>query len=316
ISLSASMGISLFPWDGDNAEVLLRCSDAAMYQAKQQGSEVALFYSGSPHQPMPERQHVMQGLRRALDKNEFVLHYQPRVDTTGWRVCGVETLVRWNHPDLGLLYPSRFIPLAEEMGMIVPIGDWVLRRACRQVFEWNAQRTEPPLRLSVNLSSREFGHRRIQNTVERALVDTSFPAHWLELELTEGSLMRNESETGERLRPLHDMGIGIAIDDFGTGYSSLGRLRNFPIDALKIDRSFVRDITSNPADAAIVSAIITMAHGMQLRVTAEGVEARDQCSLLTSKGCDELQGFLFGHPVSPETLVHSLLEEPSKAVLN
>ncbi|TMQ60147.1 MAG: EAL domain-containing protein [Candidatus Eisenbacteria bacterium] len=316
ISVSASMGISLFPWDGDNAEVLLRCADAAMYQAKQQGSEAALFYSGSPHQPMPERLHVMQGLRRAVEQDEFVLHYQPRVDAGDWTVCGVETLVRWNHPELGLLYPSRFIPLAEEMGMIVPIGEWVLHHACRQVGEWNGTRPGAPLRLSVNLSSREFGHRRVQSTVERALGDTHFSPRWLELELTEGGLMRNELETSETLRGLHDMGIGIAIDDFGTGYSSLGRLRNFPIDALKIDRSFVRDITSSAGDAAIVAAIITMAHGMGLRVTAEGVEAHDQRTLLTTQGCDEMQGFLFGHPVAPEQLVSSLLETESSVVLN
>ena len=308
ILLSASMGISLFPWDGDNAEVLLRCSDAAMYQAKQQGSDAAVFYSGSPHQPMPERMHVMQGLRRALEQDEFVLHYQPRVDTAGGNVCGVETLLRWNHPELGLLYPSRFVPLAEEMGMIVPIGEWVLRRSCRQVSEWNAHRPEAPLRLSVNLSSREFGHRRIHSPVRRALLDTRFSPSSLELELTEGGLMRNEVETGERLRTLHDMGIGIAIDDFGTGYSSLGRLRNFPIDALKIDRSFVRDIALDRGDAAIVEAIITMAHGMRLRVTAEGVEAHDQRAVLTEQGCDEMQGYLFGHPVCAEDLADSLLE--------
>ncbi len=304
VAMSASMGISVYPWDGEDADGLLRSADSAMYQAKQEGS-VAVFCSGSMRQPMPERLHIMQGLRRAVENDELVVHYQARVDAHSWATCGVEALVRWEHPQLGLLYPSQFIPLAEEMGMMRRLGEWVLHRACETVRDWNEDRPGTPLRLSVNLSSREFEDRRVCSTIQHVLAETGFEPRWLELELTEGGLMRNEIDTGATLRSLRDMGIGIAIDDFGTGYSSLGRLRHFPIDGLKIDRSFVRGITTNPIDDAIVSAIVMMGHGMNMRVTAEGVEEDQQRTWLAAQDCDELQGFLFGQPAAAETMAEA-----------
>ena len=308
--VSASIGIGLYPNDGESPEALMRAADLAMYRAKQRGSAHYEFHSDSLRLGPPERQLLGSRLRHALEDAEFVLHYQPRIDARSGKVVGTEVLLRWEHPEWGLVLPSRFIPLAEEMGLIESIGEWVMRRACAQAQEWNAAGAGEPLLVSVNLSSREFGGKHLRQTVERALHDSGLTPSALELELTESGLARNEGEAIVSLRELHAMGVRISIDDFGTGYSSMSRLRRFPIDALKIDRSFVEEVVTDRGDAAIVAALITMGHGMRLRVTAEGVEAADQMAFLRRHECDEMQGYFFGAPQSPESIVRLLANPP------
>jgi len=307
--VSVSMGISVYPDDADSAASLLRNADAAMYRAKDQGDSFYQFYSRTLAYEASDRLLLSNSLRQAVERQEFVLHYQPRVDTSSGRIVALEVLLRWQHPTRGLLAPDSFLALAEETGLIVPIGQWVLWNACAQCQAWRLSGLATDLQISINLSAREFSRKELRSTVARALNDTRLPASCLELELTESGIMREQEATSATMRELNDMGVRITIDDFGTGYSSLARLKQFPIDALKIDRSFVSDLTTDQSDTAIVNAIITMGHGLRLRVIAEGVEEGEQVALLKRSGCHEMQGYYFSAPQPPDGIA-SLLAAP------
>ena len=308
--VSASVGISLYPDDADSAEALLRTADAAMYRAKEQGHDVHQFYSRALASEAAGRLLLGNSLRHAIEEKEFFLHYQPRVSAHNGEIVGMEALLRWQHPTRGLLKPAQFVPLAEEMGLMVPIGHWVLWNACAQGQAWRLSGLASDLQISVNLSAREFSRKDLRRTVERVLDDTRLPPSCLELELTESGIMRDEEATTGTLRELNEMGVRITIDDFGTGYSSLTRLKAFPINALKIDRSFVKDLTKTRCDTAIVTAIITMGHGLELRVIAEGVEEAEQMELLKLQGCDEMQGYYFSAPQPPDRIAGLLANPP------
>jgi EAL domain-containing protein (putative c-di-GMP-specific phosphodiesterase class I) len=240
-------------------------------------------------------------LRRALERREFLLHYQPKFSLQTGAMTGVEALIRWQHPDLGLVSPLDFIGIAEESGLILPIGEWVMRDACQQVKRWHDEGLRR-VTLAVNLSSKQFRYSRLKETLAGILAETGFDPRYLEFEITESMLMEGSVAVREVLSDLKTLGISISVDDFGTGYSSLSYLKRFPIDALKIDRTFVRDIPANQDDAAIVRAIIAMSHSLRMKVIAEGVETEDQQQFLRSEGCDEIQGYLSGRPVPPEEL--------------
>jgi diguanylate cyclase (GGDEF)-like protein len=295
--VTASMGISLYPDDGEDADMLVRNADAAMYRAKEQGRDSHRLYAPPMNEMATERLALEGALRRALANDELVLHYQPLVEIGSGRLHGVEALLRWRHPEKGLLWPSDFLALAESTGLILPIGPWVLRTACAQAQAWHAQDLRD-LRVAVNLSARQFQQADLAEHVRRALRDTGLPPHCLELEITETNAMQNTDVTVRTFGELKALGVRISIDDFGIGYSSLGTLKRLPIDTLKIDRSFIRDITTDPDDAAIVTAVIAMAHTLKLRVVAEGVDTEEQLTFLRGYGCDLMQGHLFG-PAAP-----------------
>lgn len=298
--ITASIGITIYPFDDVEAENLLRNADTAMYQAKQAGKNNFRFYTAEMNAAIRERMEIEQGLRRALQENQFELRYQPQAGITDLNMVGMEALIRWNHPELGLISPVKFIPIAEECGLIVPIGEWVLRTACQQISAWRKQGL-PALKVSVNLSARQFKQAKLLDTIRAVLRDCelSQQAEVLELELTESMVMQNVDENVITLNKLHSMGVQISIDDFGTGYSSLSYLKRFPINTLKIDRSFVRDITDDADDAAIASAIIMLGHSLKLNVIAEGVETLEQLDLLRGIGCDEIQGYYLSQPLTP-----------------
>jgi diguanylate cyclase (GGDEF)-like protein len=295
--VTASMGISLYPDDGEDADTLVRNADAAMYRAKEQGRDSHRLYAPPMNEMATERLALEGALRRALANDELVLHYQPLIEIDTGRLHGVEALLRWRHPEKGLLWPSDFLALAESTGLILPIGPWVLRTACAQAQAWHEQDLRD-LRVAVNLSARQFQQADLAEHVRRALRDTGLPPHCLELEITETNAMQNTDVTVRTFGELKALGVRISIDDFGIGYSSLGTLKRLPIDTLKIDRSFIRDITTDPDDAAIVTAVIAMAHTLKLRVVAEGVDTEEQLTFLRGYGCDLMQGHLFG-PAAP-----------------
>lgn len=294
-TVTASIGISLFPRDGEDVQTLMKHADAAMYSAKDKGRNSFNLYSSVMSLQMAERLEVEQELRWALERREFCLHYQPQVDGRSGEVVGVEALLRWQHPTWGMVSPAEFIPLAEETGLIVPIGEWVLRTACLQSREWQ-EVGYGPMRMAVNLSARQFQEDRLVETIERVLHETQMEAEFLELEITESAVMQNANRAIGTLHNLKNLGIHLSIDDFGTGYSSLSYLRDFPINRLKIDRSFVNDITEN-ADAVIAKSIIAMAHSLQMNVVAEGVENEVQSAFLREQECDELQGYYYSKPL-------------------
>jgi diguanylate cyclase (GGDEF)-like protein len=310
ICVSAEVGVACFPDDHHDAEELLRRAETAAYCARQERYGAVKFYVPTMDSRAFERLTLESNLRRALERNELTLYYQPRVNIRTNRIVGVEALVRWKHPELGFISPAQFIPLAEDTGLIVPIGEWVLREACRQNREWQ-DRGLAPIRMAVNLSSVQFRQSTLDEVVRTALVDTGLEAQWLELELTESTLMRDSATAVETLERLKGAGIHLSIDDFGTGYSSLAYLKRFPIDALKIDRSFIRDATSNPDDAAIVTAIILMARSLKLNVVAEGVETQSQLEFLRVMQCGEVQGYLFSPPVPPADAARLIVENQS-----
>jgi diguanylate cyclase (GGDEF)-like protein/PAS domain S-box-containing protein len=305
--VTCSIGIALYPKDGEDAETLLKNADAALYRAKDLGRNNAQFYTAEMNVKALERLILENSLHHALDRNEFLLHYQPQVDLRTGEITGMEALVRWQHPELGLIPPARFIPVAEESGVIVPLGEWVLRTACAQNKAWQLAGLKPVC-VAVNLSARQFKQQDMVEVVTRILKETELDSTYLELELTESLIMQNVEATIATLGRLKAMGIKLSIDDFGTGYSSLSYLKRFPIDTLKIDQSFVRNITTDPDDAAIVKTIISMAHDMQLRVIAEGVETEEQKSFLHLRHCDEIQGYFFSRPVPAEAF-EALLRE-------
>ncbi|MGA7816270.1 sensor domain-containing protein [Caballeronia sp.] len=304
--VGCSMGASLFPQDGDDAETVLKKADLAMYRAKDMGRNTYQFYQPEMNASVGARMNVERRLRRGLRDNEFLLHYQPQVDLASGAIVGTEALVRWMDPEFGLVSPASFIPVAEECGLIGPLSEWVLREACRQNKAWQDEGL-PPARVSVNLSARQFQQRDVAVLVKSVLAETGLEPKYLELELTESAIMRNAEEAVTMLSELAALGIGIAIDDFGTGYSSLSYLKRFPVDRLKIDRSFVADIGGSVEDETITSAIIALAHSLDLQVIAEGVETTAQLEFLVARECDEMQGFLFSRPV-PADEIPALLQ--------
>ncbi len=305
--LSCSIGYSLLPGDGDTADLLLRNADMAMYRAKDLGRNNIQPFVPELNEKVIRRLSLEGDLRRALDNGEFYLCYQPQMDLVTRRMVGMETLIRWQHPQRGLISPVQFIPLAEETGLIVPIGAWVLRTACAQAKAWQDAGL-PPVRLSVNLSARQFIQRDLIASIRQTLEDTGLSAEYLELELTESLIMHNADLFISTLRELREIGIELAVDDFGTGYSSLSYLQRFPINRLKIDQSFVRDIVGNADSGAISVAIIMLGHSLGLKVIAEGVETIEQLDFLHSSNCNEIQGFYFSKPL-PAAEMQKLLEQ-------
>jgi diguanylate cyclase (GGDEF)-like protein len=305
--VTASIGVSLHPWDGDDAETLLRNADVAMYRAKEKGKNNFQFYSPAMNAEAPRRLAIETDLRRALERREFLLHYQPKVDLATGRVAGMEALLRWQHPKQGLISPLDFIPLLEETGLIVPVGEWVLRSACAQNRSWQ-EAGLAPLRVAVNLSARQFKQPGLVEMVGEVLAEVGLDPGLLELELTESILLEHTEESLATLRRFHDMGIHLALDDFGTGYSSLSYLKRFPIDSLKIDRSFIHDVTTNPDDATIARTVIAMAHNLRMTAVAEGVETREQLEFLRSHECDQMQGYYFSRPLAAEAFAQLLAD--------
>ncbi|MEZ4600093.1 MAG: EAL domain-containing protein [Syntrophotaleaceae bacterium] len=296
-TLTASFGISVFPTDTENEESLLKFADAAMYRAKARGRNNFQFYTSDMNARTHEFLIMETALRKAVENQEFFLEFQPLVDLENRTVVCLEALLRWHHPVQGPLSPGDFIPLAEDTGLIVPIGDWVLSTACSQAVFWQSQGM-PPIRISVNISGRQFREPDFAEKVERILLQSGLDPRWLELEITESVAMENVEKTILKLSDLKAKGVSLSVDDFGTGYSSLSYLKLFPIHKLKIDRSFVRDITSDPNDAAIASAVIALAHSMGLQVVGEGIETEEQLAFLKEKGCDFGQGYLFSRPLA------------------
>ncbi|HVS33148.1 MAG TPA: EAL domain-containing protein [Thermoanaerobaculia bacterium] len=299
--VTSSIGISIYPLDGTDGETLIRNADAAMYRAKEMGRNTCQFYAATMNHKALEALEVENGLRRALAQNEFLLYYQPLVDISTGSVFGLEALIRWQHPELGLLRPDRFIPAAEQSGLIIAMGRWVLREACKQAAEWH--RRGHKVIMAVNLSGRQFSDPDLIRQVTEALELAGLPAEFLELEITEGYAMQDVQKAIQTLRQLKSVGVRIAIDDFGTGYSCLSYLKQFPIDTLKLDGSFVRDLGA-PEDAQIALGVIALAHSLKLKVIAEGVETINQLKFLREHACDRLQGYLFSRPMPPANFDH------------
>lgn len=296
--ISASIGISLYPIDGNDEETLFRNADMAMYRAKERGNHYQFFLPSMGVLSL-ERLKLENDLRKALERKEFFLHYQPKVDLNTGEIIGVEALVRWQHPELGMVSPGKFIPLAEETGLILPLGEWVLRSACRQNKTWQEEGL-PPVRVAVNLSMAQFQQKNLTEMIAVTLKETGLSPHFLELEVTESVIMRNLETTIRVFQELKEMGIQISLDDFGTGYSSLSYLKQLPFDALKIDQSFIRDIKTSPDEMSIVRAVIDLAHSLKMKVITEGVETEEQIHVLRFCQCDEIQGYYFSPPVSAE----------------
>jgi diguanylate cyclase (GGDEF)-like protein len=308
LSLTASVGICTYPIDGRTVQVLLSNADVAMYRAKEQGRNRHCFYSADLNSVAQERLAMEAGLRHALERNELEVHYQPKMGFQNGRVSGVEALLRWRHPHMGLLGPDRFIPLAEEIGVIVPIGLWTLRHVCERIRAWQEKGVNA-MPVAVNLSASQFHQPRLVTEIAAILRATGVAATSLELEITESMVMRDPERAMLTMEAIKKMGVRIAIDDFGTGHSSLGYLKRFPIDRLKIDRTFVRDLPHNVDDVAITRAVIAMAHSLRMTVVAEGVEDAAQFELLRSEGCDEFQGFHCRPPLAEAELLRYLGEE-------
>lgn len=301
IFITASIGVTVFPADGDSVDSLLKNADVAMYHAKEQGRNNYQFFTSEMNLKGGEQLVRETRLRRALERNEFVLHFQPRIDQSGGDITGVEALIRWQPDGSTPVLPGEFIPLLEETGLIVPVGEWVIRTACAQNRAWQESGL-PPFRVAVNISARQFRQKGLPRTIRRILKETGLDPQYLEIELTESVLMADADETAVKLDELKRMGVTISIDDFGTGYSSLSYLKRFPIDLLKIDRSFVDGLVTDPNDTAIVTTIIVMAHALKMRVVAEGVETREQQEFLLQHRCEEVQGYYFSRPLPANDL--------------
>jgi diguanylate cyclase (GGDEF)-like protein len=310
---SASIGISIYPDDGATAETLLQHADAAMYHAKKSGRNTYQFFAPAMNAFARERLELENGLRRALSRREFVLHYQPKVDVRSGGIDGAEALIRWRHPTRGVTMPKDFIPLAEESGLIIPIGEWVLREACRQAYAWQAAGLRP-LRVAVNLSAQQFKQRNLVEMVRTALLTARLEPHYLELELTESAVMDDPERSIGILQSLSQLGVRISVDDFGTGYSSLSYLRRLPLDKLKIDSTFIREVATSRDDAAIVRAIVSLAHNLHLKVIAEGVETQDQFAFVRDLGCEQYQGYHYSAPVPNNVFVAMLREHQAEQV--
>jgi len=313
--LTVSIGISLYPADSRAADSLVTNASLAMKRAKSDGKNTCHLYTSDMNTRASWRLTLESSLRKALKREEFVVYYQPKLDVKTQLITGMEALVRWMHPVSGLVLPGGFIPLAEETGMILPIGEWVLREACRRTKLWHDQGDES-LCVSVNLSALQFQRQNLAKMIESALEDTGLNPSRLELEITESAIMDEVESSIATMREINEMGVRISIDDFGTGYSSLGYLKRFPIHALKIDRTFVRDITTDPDSATIAAAIISLAHSLRLKVVAEGVETREHLDFLRQRECDEVQGFLFSPPVPEEMFLKLLKKTENPLILN
>lgn len=298
-SISTSIGIAISIFDGRDLDLLIKKADIAMYKAKEKGKNNFLFYQKEMNMHSVEKFKLENRLRKALEQEEFILYYQPRVDANSDKIIAVEALIRWNNPELGMISPAEFIPLAEESGLIIPIGEWVLRTACMQNKRWQ-DAGHQPIRVSVNLSAMQFIQQDLVEKIGIILDETRLSSEWLELEITEGIIIKDLKGTMETLDKLKKMGVYVSLDDFGTGFSSLNYLKNFKIDTLKIDASFVRDISDDKKNTAIVNTIIMLGKNLDLNVTAEGVETETQLEFLKNKGCNEIQGFLYSKPVPPE----------------
>jgi diguanylate cyclase (GGDEF)-like protein len=296
VSVTCSLGYCVYPQDGVDAITLVRHGDAAMYVAKKDGGNRMRRYTADLSSRASERLEVETQLKQALQRGEFLLHYQPQIEIVSGRIVGVEALVRWQHPVRGLVPPTQFIPLAEESGLIEPIGEWVLRTACAQAAAWQRSGL-PALRMGINVSARQFHNPLLESLVAQLLIEHDLAPDQLELEITESLSMKDPEESIRILASFQTLGIGIAIDDFGTGYSNLAYLRRFPVRRIKLDRSFVSELASQSSSRAIVEAMVAMAHKLGLQVIAEGVETTEQRNQLLSYGCDELQGYWFARPV-------------------
>jgi diguanylate cyclase (GGDEF)-like protein/PAS domain S-box-containing protein len=313
--LSTSIGVTVYPLDDHDADTLLRNADLAMYHAKQEGRNNVQFFSPDMSERTEKRVDMLGRLRGAVARDELQLYYQPQVDVRSGSIIGVEALLRWNDRERGVIEPSEFIPLAEDTGLILPIGEWVLREACAQAKRW-LDADLGPISMAVNLSARQFRQKNLVQMVSAILADTGLPPGNLELEITESTMMHRAEEAAACLRALHETGVQISLDDFGTGYSSLAYLHRFQVHTLKVDQSFVRDIKSDRDDAAIVSTVITLAKQLRLKALAEGVETREQLAFLRARGCDSYQGFLFCRPrpaAEIEELLRSLREPATRA---
>jgi diguanylate cyclase (GGDEF)-like protein/PAS domain S-box-containing protein len=296
VHVPVSIGVSIYPDDAEDAETLINNADTAMYHAKEAGRNNYQFFRQEMNIRAVERQFIEGSLRVALERNEFSLHYQPKMDLGSGTIIGVEALLRWRHPERGFIPPAQFVPIAEDTGLILPIGKWVLREACRQARAWIDAGLQP-VQIAVNISAVEFRSKDFVETVRTILNETKLDPRWLELELTETVLMKHAESTVAMLKSLKEIGVQLTVDDFGTGYSSLSYLRQFPVDALKVDQSFVHEISSRSDDAVIVSAVISMGNSLKKRVIAEGVETREQLDFLTAEGCEEAQGYFFNRPM-------------------
>lgn len=305
--VTVSIGVVFSPQDGNDVETLLTNAESAMYRSKDQGRNTFQTYAAEMNARINERLELDGRLRRALERGELLLNYQPQIDLHTNRINGAEALLRWKHPDLGIMPPGKFIPLAEETGLIIPIGEWVIRTACAQNKAWQ-EAGLAPIVIAVNISARQFRQTDLVKSVAAILEETGLDARYLELEVTESAIMHNAQEVISTLLELKSMGVQLSIDDFGTGYSSLSYLRRFPVDRLKIDQSFVRDIATDPENAAIAQAVITLGHSMNLRVVAEGVETLEQLAFLRAHQCDEKQGYLFSRPLPGGEFVKLLQE--------
>jgi len=306
---TASIGIAMYPSDGSDVQTLIKNADMAMYFAKEDGKNGFRFFTKDTRTQSIERLTLETALRRALDRNQFALHYQPKVDMATGQITGVEALLRWTHPELGVLPPMQFIPLAEETGLIVPIGRWVLKEACAQNMAWQ-RRGLRRISMAVNLSPRQFVDQHLLQDIDEALAASGMSPVLLQLEVTESMVMRNVSRAVKVLDAIQSRGIRLAIDDFGTGYSSMSLMKQFPIDTIKIDRSFVRDLPKDSEDQAIAQAIISMGKALGMTVVAEGVETTEQETFLRDHACDEMQGYLFSKPVPPQQMADLLRSAP------
>ncbi len=310
LALSASIGICTFPEDGSDAQALLANADIAMYRAKEQGRNRHCFYSSEMNELSQERLSLEAALKHALDRGEIEIHYQPKIEFGYGRVTGVEALIRWRHPQLGLLLPDRFMALAEETGLIVPIGYWTLRQVCERIRRWSEQGIV--LSAAVNLSAGQFHQPELAKELASILWTTGAPAQYLELEITESMVMKDPERAVAVMEQLRAMGLRLSIDDFGSGHSSLGYLKRFPVDRLKVDRSFVRDLAHSGDDVAITRAVIAPAHSLKMTVVAEGVEYRQQFDILREQGCDEFQGYFCRPPLAEPELLRFLADERAR----
>jgi len=305
LNTSFSIGVGLCPDDGIDFDTLLKLADAAMYYAKDCGRNTYRFYTEQMNVHAMERMQLQNNLHQALKQQEFVLHYQPQFDLASGQMIGAEALIRWKSPELGLVSPAKFIPAAEDCGLIVAIGEWVLREACRQNPLWQDNGYEPFV-VAVNLSAMQFRRGDLVETIVDVLKETRLDPMWLELELTESILIQNVDYVLGVIKKLKKIGIRLSIDDFGTGYSSLTYLKRFAVDKLKVDQSFVRNMTVDPDDAAIVHSVIQLGHSLKLKIVAEGVETGEQAEYLRHEGCDQVQGYLYSHPVPANEITRFL----------
>ncbi len=307
--VTVSIGITFFPQDGDDEQTLMKNADMAMYHAKEQGKNNFQYFSESLSNDSLERLTLESSLRHALERNEFRLFYQPKRNMKSGEITGVEALLRWQHPELGMILPMQFIPMAEENGLIVPIGRWVFRTACQQSVDWQAQGM-PPISMAINLSARQFIDEHLLDDIKLALQETGMSPTLLEVEITESMVMRDVEVTLKILKELKAMGVRVAIDDFGTGYSSLSTLKQFPVDTIKIDASFIRDLTRSLEDRGLTEAIIAVGRNLSLNVIAEGVETSEQYTFLQGQACDEFQGF-YGSEALPAEEFSQLISAAS-----